>query len=411
MKKEKLSRVKKEKKKNDIFEELFKQKTVFVDIGADSTKIMEVEKKGKKISVKKAERVMNYQNKNDDSSNLDVATSVGIEMNEKNYNKKNVQIIYGNKKLQNKILMLRAGKEKEVKMSLEEEIEKNFSGLLEEGKHIIDHCTLGTVLNKEKTEEAVLVSLAEEGTLLELANVFENKEIRITDIHPNIVGLIEIGKMMDKGEPYKIILNLGYESSLIVFMLDDVAIYNRTINFGTQFLIAKIQSDFEKTKSEAKEMLFEIGLISKEDYEREEAEAIEEEYIEEFVEEEYEEEKVEEEKEYQDEYILSKDDRDEIEDEAAEIIKDTFENFVIELERSIAFVKQGNRFENGKIYLTGGLSNLRGVERYLEETIQLPTEKVVFTKTKTTEKYELELDEELGPEYAILIGMAMKGVI
>lgn len=397
-----MSKERKDINLSDLLNLLTSESVLVIDAGTDWMKIANIKKMGNKVKVNglyKIEGLEQYSKGVDKINVQAIAAELQKLVEENKIKTKNLEIVYSNKKMQTKIINVKNAKENVMKLELEAEIEKSFASFLEEGVYLKEYASMGQIYNKDVIEESVLVVLAEEDNLKEYSEGFKNKGYKITDIQPSMIGFMNVAKLIEDKSNYKILINMGNDMATILFTINDVPFYIRNINFGFKYLTNKLQGRINKTQEEIQKFIIENGLKGEEENEIKNQQINEDEVN---VDEENAE-------EWKDDYIMAKiDDNEEEYDEIQDIIKENLENFIIEIEKTMAFVKQNIKFEPENIYMTGGFSKMKGLKEEIEESLQIKV--IGFEEAPLKQKnIEFGKDVKIDAEYAILIGNVMRG--
>ena len=92
------------------------------------------------------------------------------------------------------------------------------------------------------------------------------------------------------------------------------------------------------------------------------------------------------------------------------ILRDNFSTFVNEIYRSVNYVKMTTKFEADHLYISGGVANMEGLLSYVEENLAMRVKKWQFNGyEKEGQVVEVKGNETLGPEYAMALGLSVRG--
>jgi type IV pilus assembly protein PilM len=86
--------------------------------------------------------------------------------------------------------------------------------------------------------------------------------------------------------------------------------------------------------------------------------------------------------------------------------KTTEDMIVEEIRRSLRFyVKEAGNSDFRKIYLMGGTAKLKGLQEYVQDKVNIPTETYMpFVNIEMPEKFQDKKD----PQLALAVGLAMR---
>lgn len=355
-----------------LFASLIKKRSLVVDIGSSAIKVLEVTKKGKNVSI---DTFLEMDNVEKYFSGKDLSNFEGMTQDLKRVLKiaeiksKKVDIVYNSNQLQSKIIKVPMMSEKDVRDFVEIEYHKSFANISPIG-NIMDYLPLGVIKEEDRTELSILLATLPVGESTKLMKVFEAADMQVDAIETNVHALGNALNLVETKAEYKLILHMGKEYSIILFSKGDVPTFYRVFSFGYNQLARSIQEELKTSLSNVDKAIKNLGLETNEHF---------------------------------------KTDIDQ--DTFNFLIKDGINNFMNEVYRSINYVKMNNtKFEADKIYLSGGMAELIGIEEYTEDILNIPAKKWIFKEDlKNDSGITIKGKENLGPTYALALGLAVRG--
>lgn len=360
---------------NSIFEQIkaifIKNKLIVVDIGSDKVKAIEATQKGDNILIEsfvEIDEIERYFTGKDITDYEGVINDISRVIKIADFKGKKVDLIYNSNQLQAKLVKVPDMSEKDVREFVELEYHKAFSNV-SLSTHILDYLPLGAVEEEEKNEQHILLAALPIVESAKIMKSFETKQLEVNSIETNIHALSNALWLTEGNEEYKMILHVGKEYSMVLFAKGEVPLFYRVFSFGYDQLSRKIQEGLKTSLGSVDNVLKTHGF-EKDDMFRAD-----------FDESEY-------------EFLL----------------KDSFSSFINEVYRSISYIKMQSKFDADKVYLSGGVANMIGVKEYIEENLAMEVERWQFSEIERDGKKVTVKDGEiLGPEYALALGLTIRG--
>lgn len=350
---------------------LFKDKVLALDIGSNSVKAMDVVKKGNEVQINAFLEVDNVEKFFDgkDITNPDglvkgivqVMKMTGMRANK-------TDLIYNSSNMQTKIVRVPDMSDKEIKEYVDIEYHKSFSNVSLH-THIMDYHQFGLIREDDRADQSVLIATVPIVESTKLMTSFGNKNVNVRSIETNINALANALILAENKADHKLILHLGKEYSLILFMKGKTPIFYRMFSFGYDSLTRKLQDDFQTSLGNVESLVKSKGFGSRQVF------------------------------------------KTDIDVEAFDFsMREEFGNFVTEVYRSLNYVKMQTKFEAEKIYLSGGLANMTNIEEFVEENVLLPAEIWKFSSRDVNGvNVIIKGQENIGPEYALVLGVSVRG--
>lgn len=360
-----------EKKMNQIRSMLVKEKLMVLDLGSDSIKALEVIKKGKDIlinSVLEVGYVGKFFEGKDITNHEGLLTDVSRMLKTTDTKVKKAELVYNSSSLQTKVIRVPDMSDKEIKEYVDIEYHKSFSNVSLH-THILDYHQFGLIKEDDRTDQSVLIATVPISESTKLMKAFESKGLNVKTVETNINALVSAMNLADHKAEHRLILHMGKEYSLILFNKGGTPIFYRMFPFGYGQFTRKLQDDLQTSLKNVEHLVKGRGFSD---------DAIYKEGID------------------VDAYDFA--------------VREEFGNFVTEVYRSINYVKMQTKFEAEKIFLSGGMANMKGIVGIVEENAMLPAEVWTF-KAREIDGVNVLIkgQEVLGPEYALALGLSVRG--
>lgn len=359
------------KRLTQMVSSLIKDQTLVVDIGSHTVKVLDVTKKGEHLTINgflEIENVEKYFNGKDIVNHEGLANDIKRVLKVADLKAKKMDIVYNSAQLQTKIIKVPMMTEKDVKEFVEIEYHKSFTNI-SPVTHIMDYLPLGVLQEEDRSEQSILIATVPIVESTKLLKVFETKEMQVNAIETNIHALGNAVNLVDTESDYKLILHMGKEYSLILFSKGNIPTFYRMFPFGHNQLSRKIQEELQTSLSSVDNAMKNLGFYPDEEFKT-------------------------------DIDLMSYD----------YTLKEGFSNFMNEVYRSINYVKMNSKFDADKIYLSGGMANMKGIEEYVEENLSMPAVKWQFERSaKNDYVINMKGQEKLGPEFALVLGLSARG--
>lgn len=348
-----------------------REQGLVLDMGAHTVKVLDVHKKGETVTVNnflEIENVEKYFN-GKDITNIDgLANDVNRVLKITDLKPKKLDLVYNSSQLQTKIIKVPDMSEKDIKEFVDIEYHKSFNGV-NSNTHIFDYLPFGTIEEEDRLEHSILIATMPIVESAKLLKAFEMRKMNINAIETNIHALGNALNLVDTESPHKMIVHIGKEYSIVLFSRDNVPVFYRMFAFGYDQLVREIQKEVQTSISNINSMLKTIGFVSDDGF---------------------------------------KSDIDQL--EYQRIIRESFSTFVNEIYRSINYVKMTTKFEADHLFLSGGVANMEGLVPYIEENLAMEVKKWMFKGFEQKGRVvSIKGDETLGPEYALALGLSVRG--
>lgn len=348
-----------------------REQALVLDMGAYTAKVLDVHKKGEHITVNsflEIENVEKYFNGKDITNFDGLVNDISRVLKVTDLKAKKLDLVYNSSQLQTKIIKVPDMSEKDIKEFVDIEYHKSFNGV-NSNTHILDYLPFGMIEEEDRLEHSILIATMPIVESAKLLKAFEARKMNINAIETNIHALGNALNLVDKESPYKMIVHVGKEYSIVLFSKDDVPIFYRMFAFGYDLLTREIQKEVQTSIGNINSMLRTIGFLKDDEFKSD---------IDQF--------------EYQ------------------RIIRDQFSTFVNEVYRSINYVKMTTKFEADHLFVSGGVANMEGLLSYFEENLAMEVKKWAFKGyEKDGRKLSVKGKETIGPEYALALGLSVRG--
>ena len=350
---------------------IFKEKTLILDLGSHSVKGLDVLKKGRNVLINAAFEIGNtakFYNGKDITNFEGMSNEIFRVVKLTDLKVKKTDIVYNSNTLQTKIVRVPDMTDKEIKEYVDIEYHKSFSNV-SPYTHILDYLQLGLVKEEERNEQLILLASVPTTEPTKILKAFEKKSIEVNSIETNVHALGNALNLMDERSEYKQILHIGKEYSIILFSKGDVPIFYRTFSFGYNQLVRRMQEELSGSLGNVENLVKNLGFTIKDDY------------------------------------------KSDIDLDTYELVlKENFNVFLNEVFRSISYVKMQSKFDPTEIYLSGGMANMNGIGDIIEEYLSVTPKFWEFRGGESNNHtFILKGQESLGPEYALALGMSMRG--
>lgn len=348
-----------------------REQALVLDMGAHTVKVLDVHKKGETVTVNsflEIENVEKYFNGKDITNYDGLAADINRVLKVTDLKAKKVDIVYNSSQLQTKIIKVPDMSEKDIKEFVDIEYHKSFNGV-SPNTHILDYLPFGTIEEEDRVEHSILIATLPIVESAKLLKAFETKKMNINSIETNIHALGNALNLVDTQSPYKMIAHVGKEYSIVLFSRDDVPIFYRMFSFGYDQLAREIQKEVQTSLGNIDSMIRTIGFSQDDNF---------------------------------------KSDIDQF--EYHRIVRENFSTFVNEIYRSLNYVKMTTKFEPDHLVLSGGVANMEGVLAYIEENLAMDVRKWEFKGYENEGRIvKVKGNEIIGPEYAMALGLSVRG--
>lgn len=227
-----------------------------IDIGTDSTKILEVNYASKEINVEEAHFIKSGYDK--EKGFTEIARKIGDTLDRKM--SKDIIVILPSSLTESKIIPVKNKSDKESKKILYKQ-RRNF-GKSNPLTHEVRSTLLGTREEQGDTVSYYLITSITKGAICELYEAFDLYKIEITRIVGVQFGQVCLSLLFseDYDNINRILVDFGNTESRIMVFADRVAVYSRTIPIGFQSYVKKLfDADNTAGKKEILSALINIG--------------------------------------------------------------------------------------------------------------------------------------------------------
>ncbi len=229
-----------------------------IDIGTDSTKILDIHYEAKEISIREAHLIkVGY---NGESSFREIARKVEEKISGRQ--RKDIIIVLPSSITESKIVSVKNKKTKDARRIVHKQC-KTF-GKSSPSSRYAEYTLMGTREEQGDTVAYYLLSSVQKGILIELFEAFEFYDLKITRVvnaQFNQVCLSEVFAD-DFDSINRILVDFGNTESRITVFADKIAVYSRTIPIGFQSYVKKMfDAKNDAGKKEIISALISIGDV------------------------------------------------------------------------------------------------------------------------------------------------------
>ena len=364
---------------------LFKKNKVVLDIGNSTAKVLEVSQSRNNVRINKAFDldVKGYISGGTISNTKGLVEFIVNSLVENGVKNKELSLIFPNNSLQYELKQVPIMSQKEMKEFAKLELQNVFSKYTEL-THVFDYAVLGDVIGEDDAYSVLGLFSLPKITMQSLIKEFEEYKYKITDIDTKISSLMYLAKISAGHDVFnKIYLNIGDYNTLLLLVYNGVTIYERNINKGLKDLTADFKKKVDIPYNIIHDVLNRIGVVRDIDMSGE----------------------------------LMLDELGLSDEEYVEIVSWALGPFTQDIYRSMEHVWHNLRVDVNDIVLTGGVTDVKGIDKYLEEMFKsedrdLNVENWEFVTNINYGNIYInnDSDKSLGGEYAIAFGLALKGL-
>lgn len=239
----------------------------------------------------------------------------------------------------------------------------------------LTHEVLGEITVDDQRKLNVLLVAVRNEVIDDHVSVLEEAELDPEIIDVDSFALMNSFEINYQGElpesEVVVLVNLGSKVTNINIVQNNISHFSRDIGLAGESITATLQARMRMSREEAEKLKKEIGLVHP-----------------------------------------GEEDANKV--KAFDIISQSFDNIINEVRRSLQFYEnQPNKDPITKMFLSGGTSNLKGINEFISEKLGLPTENLnPFEKCiPQVAGYDQDRLRQIAPILGVATGLALRKVI
>ena len=240
---------------------------VAVDIGTFGTKIMEVKRRFTTYSIVKVLYLpeMNKFFKGKDIINIKgIIDNIAHMLQVEEIKAKKMILSITSSKIQNKVIKLPDIPEKEMKSYVEIEFQRQFSNS-SRISDILDFMKVGKLRHNENISSMVMIATLPISEANNIVQEIESSKFHLHTLDVDAHALGNTGIVQESEHIDRVMLDIGSETSNLVFIRDKAIVFSRPVLYGMSNLAKAIQVEEDISIKDAERIIEETGLIAKED--------------------------------------------------------------------------------------------------------------------------------------------------
>jgi type IV pilus assembly protein PilM len=274
----------------------------------------------------------------------------------------------------------RVGDEETTEEAILRESEKHLPFPIEEAT--IDYPSLGPSSSGEAKRFKATVIAVQTRKIKEFLLLLEKAGLTVEAVDTDISSLMRVHHYLHKAQPSPIMLcYIGYAQSLLSIVTKDSILVHRSIPWGTQILLTRLEKNLEVSKPQSRVLLQEYGLLH-------------------------------EQVEHPNGCKTSEDNSKEgVVQAVFQIITPYLEALIHGFHKVIGYViSEGPDTSVQQIFVYGQANHIRYLDRYLERTLSIPTKLVNPMTELAPPKDGVLWDMSDGAQFGLALGLAMRRV-
>jgi len=221
------------------------------------------------------------------------------------------------------------------------------------------------LIKRGKNDSTILAEAIDKEHIDKILEILSNFNIKPLAIIPDPIALFILFKSMNHFDSSNtILLDIGALKSSLIVINENLLSFMRIIPFGGKLITKSIADNFSLPFEEAEQRKIEDGIIFN-------------------------------------------DKKDRNEKSLSDVIKEAFLPLFRQLRMTLSFLVTEKGIKIERIFLTGGTSKIKNLEKYMEEEFSIPVNKLRLKESRFIKNKRKPLPEE---SLAVSIGLALKGL-